>query len=84
MPFLTHLKVTDFCQTTTNEKLIYFPTNSYKLQKYLGSSKIRSLTYSLLRKIHNLLKDVLMPMDQSVKNIPITSQWTSQSFQAHG
>ena len=58
MRFLTNLNAVDCCQSTTNEKL-YFPTNSCKLQKHLGSSKIRSLKSAQLGKIHALLQDVL-------------------------
>ena len=60
MLFLTNLNATDCCQTATDEKLIYFPTNSCKLQKHLGSSKIRSLKTVLLGKIHALLQAVLL------------------------
>ena len=52
MRVLTNLKAVDCCQTPTNEKLIYFPINSCKLQNYLGSSNIRSLKSALLGKIH--------------------------------
>ena len=54
---LTNLNAIDCCQTTTKEKLIYFPTNSCKLQNCLGSLKIRSLNSVLLGKIHALLQD---------------------------
>ena len=60
MWFLTNLKVVDCCQTPTNEKLIYFPTNSCKLPKHLSSSKIRSLKAALLGKIPALVQDVLV------------------------
>ena len=66
MQFLTNLNATDCCQTTTNKKLIYFPTNSCKLQKQLGCSKIRSLKSKLLGKIHALLQDVLIPQNNSL------------------
>ena len=60
MQILTNLNATDCCQNTTNEKLIYFPTNSCKVQKHLGILKILSLNYALLGKIHALLQDVLL------------------------
>ena len=59
MWFLTNLNATDCCQITTNKKLIYFPTNSCKLQKNLGSLKIQYLKSTQLGKIHALLQDVL-------------------------
>ena len=59
MRFLTNINATDYCQTTTNERLIYFPTNSDKLQNYLGSSKIWFMKSALLGKIHALLQDVV-------------------------
>ena len=59
MRFLTNLNAINCCQITTNEKLIYFPINSCKLQKHLGGSKIRSLKSALLGKTHALLQDVL-------------------------
>ena len=59
MQFLSNLNVFDCCQATTNKKLIYFPTNSCKQQKYLGSSIIWSLESALLGKIQALLQDVL-------------------------
>ena len=37
--FLTKLNAIDCCQTTTDEKLIYFSTNSCKLQKKPGQSE---------------------------------------------
>ena len=37
---LTNLKAADCCKTPTNEKLIYFPAKSCKLQKCLGRLKI--------------------------------------------
>ena len=52
---LTNLNATDCCQTTTNEKKIYFPANSCKLQNHTGSSKIRSLKSALLGEMHALL-----------------------------
>ena len=64
MQFLTNLNAIDCCQTTTNEKLIYFLTNSCKLQNHLSSSKIRSLKSALLGKIHALLQDVLYAADR--------------------
>ena len=60
MQFLTNLKAVDRCQTPTNEKLIYFPANSCKLQKHLGNLKIRSLKSVQLGKTHALLQDVLV------------------------
>ena len=48
------------CQTTTNEKLIYFPSNSCKLQKHLANSKSRPLKSALSGKIYALLQDVLL------------------------
>ena len=60
--FLTNLNAIDCGQPITNEKLIYFLTNSCKLRKHLGSSKIRSLKSALLGKIHALLQDVLLSM----------------------
>ena len=61
MLFVTNLNTTDCCQTITNEKLIYFPTTSSKLQNHLGSSKIWSLksALALLGKMHALLQGVL-------------------------
>ena len=57
---ITNLNAADCCQTTTNEKQIYFPTNSCKLQNRMGSSKILSLKSALLGKMHALLlQDVL-------------------------
>ena len=56
---LTNLNAIDCCQTTANEKPIYFSTNSCKLQNHTGSSKIRSLKFALLGKMHALLQDVL-------------------------
>ena len=56
---LTNLNADDCRQTTTNEKPIYFPTNSCKLQNRMSSSKIRSLKSALLGKVHALLQNVL-------------------------
>ena len=52
MRFLTNSNAIDCCQTTTIENLIYFPTDSCKLQTYLGNSKIWSLKSALLGEIH--------------------------------
>ena len=59
MQISTNLFATDCCQTTTDQKLIYFPTNSCKLHRHLGSLKIWSLNSALLEKIHALLQDVV-------------------------
>ena len=66
MRFLTNLNAIDSCQATTNEKLIYFSTNSCKLQIHLGSSKIRSLKYALLGKMHALLQDVFLRLNKYI------------------
>ena len=68
---LTNLNAIDCCQTTTNEKLIYFPTNSYKLQNCLGSLKIWSLNSVLLGKIHALLQDVLCRVSKYSRNFTV-------------
>ena len=60
MRFLMNLIAVDCCQTTTNENLIYFTTNSCKLKKHLGNLKIPSLKSALLGKIHTLFQDVLL------------------------
>ena len=52
-------KITNLNATTTNEKQIYFPTNSCKLQNRMGSSKSLSLKSALLGKMHALLQDGL-------------------------
>ena len=57
--FLTNYKTAVGRQTPTNGRLIYFPTNSCKLQTLLGNSKVRPLKSALLGKIHALLQDVL-------------------------
>ena len=56
---ITKLNAVDCCQTTTNEKQIYFPTNSCKLHNRMGSSKILYLKSALLGKMHAVLQDVL-------------------------
>ena len=56
---ITNLNAVDCCQTNTNEKQIYFPSKSCKLQNRMGSSKILSLKSALLGKMHALLQDVL-------------------------
>ena len=57
---LTNLNTIDCCQTTTNEKRIYFSSNSRILQKHMGSSKILSLKSALLWKIYSLLQNFLL------------------------
>ena len=59
MRILPKLNTIDCCQTTTKVKLIYFPTNAFKQQKHLGSSKFRFLKSALLGKIHAFLQDFL-------------------------
>ena len=40
---VTNLKATNCCEITPVEKLIYFPTDPYKLRKIRTSLKIQSL-----------------------------------------
>ena len=59
MRFLTNLNAINCYHTPICETLIYCPTNSCKLQKYLSSSKSRSLKSTLLGKTHALLQGIL-------------------------
>ena len=72
-PIFNEFKRYDCFQTTTNEKLIYFPINSCKLQKHLGSSNIQSLKSALLGKIHALSQDVLF------RQTGLGKQWRPRS-----
>ena len=80
MRFVSNLNAIDCCQTTTNEKRIYFLTNSCKLQKNLGSSKIRSLKSALLGKIHALFQDVLSILSLSITVTSPMYHFLSLSF----